>query len=164
MTLLVGAAESGEPGAEGDEAHAPNYDRHGRRIAGPDAIDEMIEIHRGRLHVRAEHADWIDVVDAGAARHSKPVWFATPELVGYLTVAGLSVVAVVGVCSRCGCLLQLDPSAQSLRCPSAGTVYRPDGRVANPAGHYRPAPLPLLQARQAGRRFQVLVPRAPSSS
>ena len=164
MTLVVKATEAGRAGTEGDEARATLCGRRGRTIAGPDAIDEMIEIHRGRLHVRADRADWIDVVDAGAARHGLPVWFATPELVGYLTVAGLAVVAVVGVCSCCGCLLQLDASTQSLRCPSSGAVYRPDGRVTGPGGHYRPTPLPLLQARQTGRRLQALVPRALGAS
>src|SRR5258708_9894687 len=154
MTLFVQAAEPGRGGADSDEAQATHYRGHGRTIAGPDAIDEMIEIHRGRLHVRAERADWIDVADASTAQHGHPVWFATPELVGYLTVTGLAVVAAVGVCSRFGCLLQLDASARWLRCPSTGTVYPPDGRGADPGGHHRPAPLPLLQARQTGRRLQ----------
>jgi len=160
MTLFVHAAEPGRGGAGSDEAQPTDYGCRARTIAGPDAIDEMIEIHRGRLYVRAERADWIDVADARTAQHGHPVWFATPELLGYLTFAGLAVVAVVGVCSRCGCLLQLDAPTHSLRCPSSGTVYRPDGRVADPAGHHRPAPLPLLPARQAGRRLQALVPRA----
>jgi len=108
--------------------------------------------------VRAYRTDWIDVADVRAVPHGHPIWFATPEIVGYLTIGGRVVVAVVGVCSRCGCLLQLDASAQELSCPSAGAVYRPDGWVVDPGGHYRPPPLPLLQARLAGRRLQVLVP------
>ena len=164
MTLSVGAAESDHAGGESHQVHATHDGRGARAIAGTDGIDEMIEVDRGRLHVRADRADWIDVADASAARPGHPVWFATPELVGYLTVAGRAVVAVVGVCSRCGCLLQLDSSAKSLRCPSSGTVYRPDGRVTDPGGHHRPAPLPLLQARQAGPRLQALVPRALGAS
>jgi Rieske Fe-S protein len=149
MTLLVQAPEAGRAGAEKDRA----------AIGGPDAIDEMIEIHRGRLHVRADPADWIDIADARAAQRGHPIGFATPALVGYLTVIGRAVVAVVGTCSRCGCLLHLDVSAHSLRCPSAGALYRPDGRVADPGGHHRPAPLPLVHARQDGSRLQALVPR-----
>ena len=164
MTLFVRAAESARAGADSDGPAATGFDGRGRTIAGPDAIDEMIELRRGRLHVRADRADWIDVADACTARGGYPVSFATPEIVGYLTVAGLAVVAVVGACSRCGCLLHLDASAQSLRCPSSGTVYHPDGRVADPGGHYRPNPLPLLQARRAGRRLQALVPRALGAS
>src|ERR1700686_1963782 len=107
MTTFVNRAESGQPGTAQDEIAFSHDGRRGRAIAGPDAIDEMLEIHGGRLHVRADRADWIDVADARATLQGHPIWFATPELVGYLTLAGRAVVAVVGVCSRCGCLLQL---------------------------------------------------------
>jgi cytochrome b6-f complex iron-sulfur subunit len=120
----------------------------------------MIEIRAGQLRLRADHSDWIDVVDADTAAAGRPCRFTTAELVGYLTVAGGVVVAVVGVCSRCGCLLRVDGSAGWLRCPAAGAVYRPDGRLVEPGGHYRPPPLPLLQSRQAGGRLQALVPRS----
>jgi Rieske Fe-S protein len=159
MATFIQGAESGPSRTEQDETEVIDAGQgRGRTISGPDAIDEMIEIHRGRLHVRANRADWIDVADVRTVVRGHPIWFATAEIVGYLTVASRAVVAVVGVCSRCGCLLKLDASTEGLSCPSAGAVYRPDGRVADPGGHYRPPPLPLLQARLAGRRLQVLVP------
>src|ERR1700730_25288 len=158
MRNFVPGGGAGRAGTELSQTEGDRYGRRARAISGPDAIDEMIEIHGGRLHVRADRADWIDVANARAALHGRPIWFAIGELVGYLTLAGRAVVAVVGVCSRCGCLLQLDASAQWLRCPSVGAIYRPDGRVIDPGGHYRPHPLPLLQARLAVRRLQALVP------
>jgi Rieske Fe-S protein len=157
MTTFVQRAGSGQSQAEGDETEAI-LGRRGR-ATGPDAIEETIEIHRGRLHVRAERSEWIDVADVRAVKHGDPIRFATPEIVGYLTIGGRAIVAVVGVCSRCGCLLQLHTPAQGLWCPSAGATYRPDGRVVDPGGHYRPPPLPLVHARLEGRRLQALVPR-----
>src|ERR1700720_4253885 len=136
MTTLASGLETGRrPAPEPDEPGDRHQEAPRQVVAGPDAIDEMIEIHGGRLHVRADRTAWIDVADARAARDGHPVGFATRELVGYVTLADGGVVAVVGVCSRRGCLLQPSASTQSLGCPSAGATFRPDGRVLDPGGH-----------------------------
>jgi Rieske Fe-S protein len=131
---------------------------HGLAMSGLEAIDEMAEQRGGQLHIRAERSAWIDVGDARTARAGRPMRFATAELVGYLTFDGDVIVAVVGVCSRCGCLLQAGGPSRWLWCPSAGATYRPNGRVVDPGGHYRPSPLPRLPARLVGRRLQAKVP------
>src|SRR6202022_2638991 len=129
---------------------SPVHARHRRRDAvtgGPDAVDEMVEINGGQLRLHADHTDWYTVARNDTAVSGTPIRFTTHELVGYLTGTELTVVAVVGVCSRCGCLLQLGQEKGSLFCPAGGTQYRPNGRVVHPRGHYRPAPLTRLHAR-----------------
>jgi Rieske Fe-S protein len=165
VAIFAQATEPGQPATEQAETEVRNgQGRRGRPVAGPDAIDEMIEVHGGRLHVRADRTHWINVADARTALNDHPIRFATSAVVGYLTPTGGAVVAVVGMCSRCGCLLQPDPSAQRLRCPATGAMYHPDGRLVDSGGHYRPPPLPLLQARRAGRHLQALVPHKPGAS
>jgi Rieske Fe-S protein len=131
--------------------------------SGLDAVDEMVEINGGQLRLRAERTDWHTVARRDMTAPGKPIRFRTPEVVGYLTFTERTVVAVVGVCSRCGCLLQVGPDAGSLRCPAGGTQYRSDGRVLHPRGHYRPPPLTRLHTRLARGKFQVLVPLAAPS-
>jgi hypothetical protein len=131
VPIFPQATEAGQPATEQDETEFHHRQgRRGRPVAGPDATDEMIEVHGGRLHLRADRTRWIDVADARTALHDHPIRFATPEVVGYLTLTGRAVVAIVGVCSRCGWLLQPDPSPQWLRCPSTGAAYGPDGQMS----------------------------------
>jgi Rieske Fe-S protein len=139
-------------------ATSVDYGSHGIAISGLDAVDEMVELRGGQLHIRSDRSAWIDVGEAHTATAGRPIRFATAELVGYLTVDGEVIVAVVGVCSRCGCLLQAGGPSRWLWCPSAGAIYRPNGRVLDPGGHYRPPPLPLLPARLVGHRLQAMVP------
>jgi Rieske Fe-S protein len=137
-----------------------------RRIVerdGPRPNDEVVELNAGQLRLRADRTDWHTVARQATAAPGRPIRFTTVGVVGYLTVTELAVVAVVGVCSRCGCLLQVASDRGSLRCPAGGTQYRPDGRVLHPRGHYRPSPLTRLHTRLAGGRLQALVPQcAPS--
>jgi Rieske Fe-S protein len=126
-----------------------------------DVVDEMIEINGGQLHLRADHVHWHTIAEAHNIAAGYPMRFTTDFLVGYLSVTSDSLVAVVAVCSRCGCLLQLDGGSQWLRCPASGAVYGPNGRVLNPAGHYRPAPLTRLHARLIDGHLQALVPGMP---
>jgi len=142
---------------------APGPKQRERPISPMDAVDEMIEINGGQLRLRAERTDWHTVAEADAAAIGSPIRFATDVVAGYLTFTGGGIVAVVGTCSRCGCLLQLDADRKSLRCPAGGAVYRPDGRVQHPGGHYRPPPLTRLHARLTGGQLQALVPRPASA-
>jgi nitrite reductase/ring-hydroxylating ferredoxin subunit len=137
----------------------PRRDWLDRPSSPPDPLDEMIQINGGQLRLRAECTDWHSVADVQAAPIGRPIRFATDVVAGFLTVNGGGIVAVVGACSRCGCLLQLDADGESLRCPAGGAVYRPDGRVRHPGGHYLPPPLTRLDARLAAGKLQALVPR-----
>lgn len=128
-----------------------------------DAVDEMLEINGSQLRLRADRTDSHTVASKDSADAGKPIRFTTVELVGYLTFTELNVVAVVGVCSRSGCLLQLGPDGSSLRCPAGGTQYRPDGRVLHPRRHHRPPPLTRLHTRLADGNLQALVPHAAPS-
>jgi Rieske Fe-S protein len=119
----------------------------------------MVEINGGQLRLRAERTVWHTVAQADAALTGSPIRFATDEVTGYLTFTGSAIVAVVGACSRCGCLLQLNADPESLQCPAVGALYRFDGRVLHPGGHYRPPPLTRLHARMRAGALQALVPR-----
>jgi hypothetical protein len=130
VPIFAQATEPGQPATEQARRRSTTATAVGDGRSPADAIDEMIEVHGGRLHLRADRTRWIDVADARTALHDHPIRFATPEVVGYLTLTGRAVVAIVGVCSRCGWLLQPDPSPQWLRCPSTGAAYGPDGQMS----------------------------------
>lgn len=156
---------SGLPGLGAEPTNVASSPTEGRDrpTPEPDALDEVVELTGGQLRLRADRTDWHTVARKEAAAPGRPIRFATVGVVGYLTVTELAVVAVVGVCSRCGCLLQVASDTGSLRCPAGGTQYRPDGRVLHPRGHHRPSPLTRLHTRVAGGRLQALVPQcAPS--
>ena len=123
------------------------------------AVTEPIELNRGQLLLRAYRTEWHAVAGKDTAMPGQPIRFTTVEVVGYLTLTDVAVVAVVGVCSRCGCLLRIGPDG-SLLCPASGTQYRPDGGVIHPRGHSRPWPLTRLQARLAGGNLEALVPQS----
>ena len=147
------------PGVEPGKGAGRSRARPCRPTQESDPVDEAIELNRRQLRIRADRTEWHAVAGKDTAMPGQPIRFTAVEVVGYLTLTDVAVVAVVGVCSRCGCLLRLDPDG-SLRCPAGGTQYRPDGGVAHPRGHYRPAPLTRLEARLAAGKLEALVPQS----
>jgi hypothetical protein len=143
-------------GAEPGTGAGSPRDRPYRPTPESDAVDGPIEPKRHRLRLRADQTELHTVAEKDTAIPGKPIRFTTVEVVGYLTVTDVGVVAV---CSRCGCLLRVGPDG-SLLCPASGTRYRPDGGIIHPRGHYRPPPLTRLHARLAGGTLQALVPQS----
>lgn len=106
-----------------------------------------------------DQTEWVAVASAAEVANGNTTRFATPRLIGFVSEHGGEVVAVSGVCTHQGCLLQPNNAAGRLDCPCHRTAFGLDGRVLFSQLKDQPAPLPTLTTRRNGDTVEVQVPR-----
>jgi nitrite reductase/ring-hydroxylating ferredoxin subunit len=106
-----------------------------------------------------DQTEWVAVASAAEVANGRATRFATPRLIGFVSEHGGEVVAVSGVCTHQGCLLQPNNVAGRLDCPCHRTAFGLDGRVLFSQLKDQPAPLPTLTTRRNGDTVEVQVPR-----
>jgi cytochrome b6-f complex iron-sulfur subunit len=85
--------------------------------------------------------------------------FDTAGAVGFVTEERGTLLAVSGICSHQGCLLQLNQPAQRLDCPCHRAAFSLSGRVLFSQLPTPPGPLPRLEVRDHNGQVEVYLPR-----
>ena len=85
--------------------------------------------------------------------------FAAPGVIGFVSQHGDELVAVSGVCTHLGCLLQANEPQGRLDCPCHRTAFGYGGAVLFAQLPTQPAPLPRLPVRRRDDAIEVLLPR-----
>ena len=106
-----------------------------------------------------DDGEWISVVASGSIGPGQVHRFATKGVVGFVSEKDGVPVAVSGVCSHLGCLLQSNPQGARLDCPCHNTAFSNDGRVMFSQLPTSPGPLPRIRARHRDGNIEVFVPR-----
>lgn len=105
-----------------------------------------------------ETGKWVPVATKTDLASGRPLRFATSRVVGFVTEQGGEVVAVSGVCTHLGCLLQANIPADRLDCPCHRTSFRPDGAVLFHQLVSAPARLPKILVRTRDDTIEVFEP------
>jgi nitrite reductase/ring-hydroxylating ferredoxin subunit len=130
-------------------------------IAG--AVVDRTLLHPGSGHHRGvlvpDQPEWVAVASAAELAQGTAKRFATRASVGFVSEQAGDLLAVSGVCTHLGCLLQQNGAAGRLDCPCHRTSFRLDGQVLFSQLKDQPPPLPTLTARRRGDAIEVLVPR-----
>jgi nitrite reductase/ring-hydroxylating ferredoxin subunit len=130
-------------------------------IAG--AVVDRTLLHPGGGHHQAplvpNQPEWVAVASAAELAQGTAKRFATPGSVGFVSEHAGELLAVSGVCTHLGCLLQQNNAAGRLDCPCHRTSFALDGQVVFSQLKDQPAPLPTLTVRRQGDTIEVLLPR-----
>jgi nitrite reductase/ring-hydroxylating ferredoxin subunit len=130
-------------------------------IAG--AVVDRTLLHPGGGHHPAalvpDQPEWVAVATGAELAQGNAKRFATPASVGFVSEHAGELLAVSGVCTHLGCLLQQNSAAGRLDCPCHRTSFGLDGQVLFSQLKDQPAPLPTLTARRRGDSIEVLLPR-----
>jgi Rieske Fe-S protein len=89
--------------------------------------------------------------------------FDTAGAVGFVSNDRGTLLAVSGICSHQGCLLQLNQAAQRLDCPCHRAAFALSGRVLFSQLPTPPGPLPRLEVRDHDGRVEVYLPQPAAS-
>jgi Rieske Fe-S protein len=92
-------------------------------------------------------------LSGGAVTH-----FDTTSAVGFVTEDHGNLLAVSGICTHQGCLLQLNQTARRLDCPCHRTAFALSGNVLFSQLQRSPGPLPRLNVRDRGGEVEVYLP------
>lgn len=103
--------------------------------------------------------DWQPVASRAALAAGQATRFDGPGAVGFISEQRGTLLAVSGVCTHQGCLLQLDQTGRQLDCPCHRTAFALSGDVLFSQLSTRPAPLPRLEVRDRNGKVEVFVPR-----
>lgn len=103
--------------------------------------------------------EWQPVASRAVLAGGATTRFDGPGAVGFISEQQGTLLAVSGVCTHQGCLLQLDPTARQLDCPCHRTAFALSGDVLFSQLSTRPAPLPRLAVRDRNGQVEVFVPR-----
>ena len=85
--------------------------------------------------------------------------FTSPSTVGFIVEDGAAILAVSGICTHRGCLLQLDRAAGRLTCPCHRAAFSLDGTLISSDVRPAPEPLPRIATRRRHGQIEVLVAR-----
>ena len=105
-----------------------------------------------------DHGDWRTLADNVAVINGAANRFSTPGTVGFLTDDNGVLVAVSGVCSHQGCLLEYNEAERRLDCPCHRAAFSLTGKVLFSELPVPPPPLTRIAARRNGGQIQVYVP------
>lgn len=109
-------------------------------------------------HLSPDGGTWHTVATLASLTEGAPTRFETASAVGFVTNDGGSLLAVSGVCTHQGCLLQANTAASRLDCPCHRTAFSVAGALLFAELPIPPAPLPRLQVRNQGGQVQVFLP------
>jgi nitrite reductase/ring-hydroxylating ferredoxin subunit len=130
-------------------------------IAG--AVVDRTVLHPGSGHHQTalvpNEPEWVAVASAAELAQGTAKRFATPNSVGFVSEHAGELLAVSGVCTHLGCLLQQNNASGRLDCPCHRTSFALDGQVVFSQLKDQPGPLPTLTARRQGDSVEVLLPR-----
>jgi cytochrome b6-f complex iron-sulfur subunit len=116
--------------------------------------------HHGQVAVQPEQGHWLAVATESELAGGGAKGFVSPGVRGFVSEgAGGELIAVSGVCTHLGCLLQANGEAGRLDCPCHRTAFGLKGEVLFSQLASRPDPLPRLQARRRDGAVEVFVPR-----
>jgi cytochrome b6-f complex iron-sulfur subunit len=129
-------------------------------VVGAVADRTLLEPHRDNTQsttIEPDAGTWVRVASSADLRDGKAHRFETPMAVGFVSNAN-ALVAVSGVCTHQGCLLQADGPAGRLDCPCHRTSFGYGGEVLFSQLSSQPAPLPRIAVRDNGGGVEVFLP------
>lgn len=89
--------------------------------------------------------------------------FTSPSAVGFIVEHGSAILAVSGICTHRGCLLQLDGAAGRLNCPCHRATFSLDGTLISSEIRPAPDPLPRIATRRRHGQIELLLARPDSA-
>ena len=104
-----------------------------------------------------DSGSWLAVSRLEALTPGRVVRFATPAVAGFVHNRQGQIIAVSGVCTHQGCLLELD-RGNRLACPCHRAAFSPSGDVVMHELDFNLPPLPKLATRIRDGNVEVLVP------
>jgi Rieske Fe-S protein len=105
-----------------------------------------------------DRGQWVPVASEASIADGAIHRFTTPGVVGFVSERNGAVVAVSGVCTHLGCLLQPDPSAGRLDCPCHRTSFSYGGDVLFSQLSPQPVSLPQMKTRRVDGNVEAFVP------
>lgn len=106
-----------------------------------------------------DNGTWQTVAPRAAVQEGEVTRFDEAGAVGFVAEQQGALVAVSGVCTHLGCLLQLNPAERRLDCPCHRTSFGLSGDVLFSQLTNRPGPLPRLEVRDRAGQIEVYLPR-----
>jgi Rieske Fe-S protein len=114
---------------------------------------------RGQVALQPDEGQWVTVANHSDLAGGAVKGFATPGVAGFVSEQNGELLAVSGVCTHLGCLLQANGAAGRLDCPCHRTAFSLKGQVVFSQLSSEPEPLPRLQVRRRDGAVEVFVPR-----
>jgi Rieske Fe-S protein len=102
---------------------------------------------------------WQTVAARSALAQGTISRFDTAGAVGFVTEDSGALLAVSGICTHQGCLLQLNQAAGRLDCPCHRAAFAFSGRLLFSQLPTPPGPLPRLEVRDHNGQVEVYLPR-----
>ena len=100
---------------------------------------------------------WVGVTTEAAVPLNAIMPFTANGITGFVRRTSAGFLALSGVCTHMGCLLQWNEASRTFDCPCHGGVFTDDGQTA-PSSPWAYNPLPRLQVRVESGQVQVYVP------
>ena len=117
------------------------------------------QISQQASELSPDDGEWIPVVASGSLGPGKFHRFETKGVVGFVSERNGVPLAVSGVCTHLGCLLQSNAQGSGLDCPCHNTAFTSEGKVMYSQLPTSPGPLPRIRARHRDGNIEGFVPR-----
>jgi Rieske Fe-S protein len=113
---------------------------------------------RPRADLMPDNGQWT-AVTAESEFTGSVYRFTSPSAVGFIVERGAAILAVSGICTHRGCLLQLDGAAGRLNCPCHRAAFSLDGTLISSDIRPAPDPLPQIATRRRHGQIELLLAR-----
>jgi cytochrome b6-f complex iron-sulfur subunit len=105
-----------------------------------------------------DSGSWVPIATEADVATGAVHRFATATVVGFVSEREGTLMAVSGVCTHLGCLLQPNGQAGRLDCPCHRTSFGSDGRLLSSQLRVEPADLPRIEVRRRGGNIEARLP------